>query len=315
MMTTASIQSREPLPHAVADPWRRVSVVAVSHDSAAVIGPCLSCLGAGAEIILVDNESRDESREVARRARPDLRILHNAVGLGYGNGANCGLRLAGREFVLLINPDARLEPGAFERLIAAAERYPEAGVLAPALRGADGALAPSHNVGLFARPDYPARRDDPPPEGDLCADHVSGAVMLLRRTAIDAVGLFDASIFLYYDDDDLCLRMRQHGWSILLVADAVAEHIGGASVRPSRQARWEKYWHMAWSRLYMEHKYRGRRAMLRLALPTVLRYLGKSLAYLVSFNLTKLARDAARLCGSVGYLMGVAAMPRAGRRR
>ena len=293
------------------DPWQRVAAVTVTHHSAAVIGACLSRLGAGAEVIVVDNASDDASREIAHGARPDARLIHNRVGLGYGNGINCGLRLAHREFVLMINPDAMLMPEALTRLVAAADRYPSAAILAPLMLAPDGHAVASHDVGLLARSGRPRKRLDAECSGDLCADYLSGAAMLVRRRALDEVGGFDPNIFLYYEDDDLCLRLRRKGWSLVLVADAKVEHIGGGSVRAGWPALWEKFWHMAWSRLYLERKYRGTGAMLGVAAPLLVRYSGKAFLYLVAFNRMKLVRDAARFCGTAGYLLGIPAMPKA----
>jgi N-acetylglucosaminyl-diphospho-decaprenol L-rhamnosyltransferase len=293
-------------------PWARVSVVTVTHHSAAVIGRCLAALGEGAEIIVVDNASADDTRDIVRRTRPEARLLHNPVGLGYGNGLNCGLRLAGREFVLAMNPDAFFKGDALARLLAAADRYPDAAAFAPTFLDGEGRIVRSHDVGLFERDKFAWGPSYPEPDGDLCADYLAGAVLLIRRAVLESIGFFDPNIFLYYEDDDLCYRIKQTGRSLVLVAGAYVEHIGGGSGRASRQAQWEKHWHMAWSRLYIERKYHGTAAMLSLGLPRLVRYGLKSLGYLLVGNGEKLRRDAARLGGTAAYLVGRPAVPRAG---
>ena len=82
-------------------PWRRTSVVAVTHHSAGVIGDCLGPLLDAAEIIIVDNASADDTREIVRRTVPGVRLTHNRTGLGFGNGANIGLGQVTGEFALL----------------------------------------------------------------------------------------------------------------------------------------------------------------------------------------------------------------------
>lgn len=289
------------------DPWRRVAVLAVTHHSAAVIGDCLKSVAGASEVIVVDNASADDSCAIVARAAPGARIFHNPVGLGFGNGANIGLGAVTREFVLLINPDAVMAAGAVETLLAAADRYPEAAMLTPTVVDQAGAHVTSHDVGVLDRGRFPSGRSDPTPEGDLSAHYLSGAIMLLRMRALRAVGFFDPAIFLYYEDDDLCLRLRRGGWSLVLVRDAVASHIGGGSIGTGWDRVWEKFWHISWSHLYIVQKYAGAAAMHRIAWPNLCRFAVKSLGDALGFRKAKLVRDLARLCGTSGYLLGITA--------
>jgi len=283
------------------DNWQRVSAVTVTHHSAAVIGACLRSVAPAGQIIVVDNASADQTRDIVRREAPTATLIENAVGLGFGNGCNCGIRVAGREFLLMINPDAELEPGALDALVAAADRYPKAGIIGPTILNPDGTVEPSHDDGLFERR---PRGAEVPPEGDLCAAYLSGAVLLVRKTALDEVGGFDPAIFLYYEDDDLCYRFRAKGWSLVRIAAARVRHVGGGSIGSGWDRLWEKFWHMSWSRLYIEEKYHGRAAMRRIAWPNVVRFAAKSLGYLIVLNRRKLWRDLARFCGTAAYLLG-----------
>ena len=289
------------------DPWQRVAVLAVTHHSAAVIGDCLRSLGGAQEVIVVDNASEDASRAIVAGAVPHVRLFHNRVGLGFGNGANIGLAAVTREFVLLINPDAVMAEGAVAKLLAAADRYPRAAMLTPTILDRHGAHVPSHDVGVLDRGRFPAGRRDPRPEGDLSANYLSGAIMLLRMQALREVGFFDPDIFLYYEDDDLCLRLRRGGWSLVLVEAAVASHIGGGSIGTGWDRVWEKFWHISWSHLYITEKYAGRAAMRRMAWPNLVRFALKSLGDALGLRRAKLVRDVARLCGTAGYLLGVTA--------
>ena len=286
------------------EPWGRVSAVIVTHNSAEVIESCLKSVGRAAEVIVVDNASADSTLETVESVHRPALIVKIADNLGYGAAANEGFSRATREFLLLINPDAALEDQALERLVAAADRYQRAGIVAPRLVDADGHVQRSHDAGLFAREGLARKRTDPDPEGDISAGFLSGAVMLLRKEAVDAAGGFDPAIFLYYEDDDLCLRLREKGWSLVLVPAAAARHIGGASEPWSLHAHWQGNWHMGWSRLYLENKHRGAQAMRKEALRACLRYAGRSLAHLARFDRIKFERNFARLCGSIGYLLG-----------
>lgn len=285
-------------------PSDTITVVTVTCFSERVIGNWLARLPGDHPAIVTDNCSQDATKDIVR-ASGRATLIANDVNVGFGTATNQGLLQGDSDFVLMLNPDAQLRPGSLDHLLAAAQRYPEAGILAPVLRTPQDAWEVSHDVDMFRRQDLPSRRNDPEPVGDLCADFVSGAAMLVRRTALQQVGGFDPAIFLYYEDDDFCLRMRRAGWSLIRVADAMADHVGGGSVRRSLRNHWVKYWHFGWSRLYIEKKYNGTAAMLRIAIPALLRFGTKALFYFVTDYRNKGLRDAARFCGSLAYLIGM----------
>ena len=295
------------MPPSADNTWQRVAVLAVTHHSGAVIGDCLRALAGAEEVVIVDNASDDDSRDIVAGLVPHVRLFHNRVGLGFGNGANIGLGAVTREFVLLINPDAVMAEGAVAKLLAAADRYPGAAMLTPTIIDQHGSHVTSHDVGVLDRGRFPSGRCDPRPEGDLSAHYLSGAIMLLRMQALREVGFFDPDIFLYYEDDDLCLRLRRGGWSLVLVAEAVAAHIGGGSIGTGWDRVWEKFWHISWSHLYITEKYAGRAAMRRIAWPNLIRFALKSLGDALGLRKAKLVRDVARLCGTAGYLLGIPA--------
>ena len=289
------------------DAWQRVSVVVVTHHSGAVIRHCLEPLGNAAQIIVVDNASDDDTLDIVAQAAPGCEVLRNQVGAGYGNGASQGLARVQTEFALLANPDAVVSDAALARLVDAADAFPEGALFGPTVIGPDSDVELSHDVGLFDRRNYGDRNQEAPPLGPCCAEFLSGAVTLLRMSAYREVGPFDPRLFLYYEDDDFCMRLRAAGFSLILVPDAVVSHVGGGSVRLSAHYYWEKYWHMAWSRLYLEEKYRGRAARRRTANANFLRFAGKTLGNAVILRRAKAWRDLARLFGTAGYILGVPA--------
>jgi N-acetylglucosaminyl-diphospho-decaprenol L-rhamnosyltransferase len=279
----------------------------VTHHSRAVIEDCLAGIGDGAEVIVIDNASDDGTPDLARRLSPTAFVQENAIGVGYGAGANQGLAKATREFALLANPDSKVDTIALEQLLEAADAYPDAALLAPRVLDDAGAYEPAHDIELFQRHSMPRRAHEMPPDGPVCADYLSGAVVLLRMASYRDIGPFDEAIFLYYEDDDFCMRIRKAGFSAVLVPQAQVHHGGGGSVRPSAHYRWEKYWHMAWSRLYLEQKYHGRAACAAIAWPNLLRYAAKTLGNVLTLRRAKAWRDLARLFGTAGYILHVPA--------
>lgn len=284
--------------------WERVTVVTVTHKSGRVIGTCLQNLSHALRVVVVDNASDDDTREIVRQTAPQADLVLNPVGLGYGNGANLGLERVGTEFALMVNPDSIIPEGAVAKLVDAADQFPEAAMLAGALINDDGSVELSHDVGLFDRRNYGKRGNEPDPCGPLCAEFLSGAVVLLRMAHLRKTGFFDPHFFLYYEDDDMCLRLRRAGYSLILVPDARIRHVGGGSVRPSAHYYWEKFWHFAWSRLYLEEKYHGFVAMLKVALPNLVKLFFKALGYGLTLQRPKARRDAAKFLGTFGYLLG-----------
>lgn len=305
MHTAAEISATQPGPNS--DPWSRVSVVVVTHHSAAVVGSCLAGLGPSAELIIIDNASDDDTLQIVNDTAPKALVEKNTTGVGYGAGANQGLARATREFALLANPDSKIDTPAMTALLAAADAFPDAALLSPRILDDMGRDEPAHDVAMFRRGDYPARAGEVPPDGPCCAEYLSGAVVLLRMSTLEHIGPFDEAIFLYYEDDDFCLRLQRAGYSAVLVPDAIVEHAGGGSVRPSAHYRWEKFWHMAWSRLYIEDKFHGVRARSGLAWANLGRYALKIVANALRFDRAKTWRDLARFCGTAGYILAIPA--------
>ena len=293
------------------DPWQRITAVAVAYRSADVIGACLESVAQAKAVVVVDNASDDGSVAAARAALPSTIVVSNPVNQGFGRANNRGAALAETEFVLFINPDAVLEAGALEALIAAADRYPDAAMLAPAILTPSGERIATHNVGLFDQ-NRMGGKARVLPDGDVCADFLSGALMLVRTGAFRSVGGFDANIFLYYEDDDLCLRLRRSGFALVQVPAAAARHLGGQSSPPTPDVVHRKFWHMAWSRLYLEAKHQGVHAARATALRNTLSYGVKIAAHAIARHRDKMLRDKARLAGTLSYLRGRTALAEAG---
>ena len=168
----------------IGDAAGAVDAVIVTFNSEAVIGSCLASLPPSIAVTIVDNGSRDDTLAVARAARPDAHIVRTPRNMGYGAAANLGFAGGTAPYAILINPDVVLRDGAIEALVAAGERYPDAGLLAPCSRDASGRIEfrrrTAHARFLTNPGGAPAE-----PEGDCCAPYVGGAMMMFRRTALD----------------------------------------------------------------------------------------------------------------------------------
>ncbi len=287
-------------------PAAAITAIVVSYDSAEVLPACLDALAReGVPAIVVDNASADDSRGIAERR--GARLLANARNEGYGRANNRGVAAAATPYVLIVNPDLELKPGAAAALLAAAERYPDAGMLAPRI------VEPSGRVFL-----QPRSLLSPPhlnrsgamtiPEGDACLPFLSGACLLVRRALFLALGGFDPAIFLFYEDDDLCRRMRDAGHALVHVDGAEARHGRGRSSAPSPRRRFKARWHLAWSERYVAQKY----GLPGPAASRTLENLAKAAGYGLLLNREKMSAHAGSAAGARAWARGETALAHEG---
>jgi len=253
-----------------------ISVVVVTYNSAADIAACVYAVAAStvpAEIIVVDNASRDATvgvAEAALRALPNARLIPNQDNLGFAVAANIGLRAAQGDFILFLNPDCFVRPDTIERALRALVANPKAGMAGCLLLNADG----SEQAGgrrytptpwralmrvlkldrVFRHPRFSSflMHLEPLPQAAAAVEAIAGAFMLVRREALEQVGPLDEGYFLHCEDLDWCLRFRKVGWDVLFVPDAVASHGKGRS-SAGRPIRVEYYKHQGMLRFYGKH--------------------------------------------------------------
>jgi GT2 family glycosyltransferase len=236
-----------------------LSVVVVTYQSRDHILACLRSLDAGMraneerspalawECVVLDNDSRDGTPELVAGEAPWARLVRTGANLGYAKAVNRGIAATSGAMVLVLNPDCVWHPGAIQALAAWLGSHPRCGVAAPRILNPDGTLEYSargypdsltflfNRYSLFSRlwPGNPWSRryllldwDHASPRS---VDWVSGAAMLVRRAAIEAVGAMDEAFFMFNEDVDWCRRMNEAGWSVDYVPAATVVHHIGAS--------------------------------------------------------------------------------------
>jgi N-acetylglucosaminyl-diphospho-decaprenol L-rhamnosyltransferase len=220
-------------------------VVIVAHNPGHLLAEAVASAveQAGAERVWVmDAETADGSVE-ALQGRPEAVHIVPVPNAGFAAANNRGIGLTDSPFVLLLNPDAVLRPGALDALLATAEANPQAGIVGPLVLNADTSVQ-ANSFGRFPslatavglrlwrigqRLRGNLNQSPKAPTSAASVDWVTGAAMLVRRTAIDDVGPMDEGFFLYYEDTEWCHRMRDHGWDVLLEPGArVVHHLGGS---------------------------------------------------------------------------------------
>lgn len=283
-----------------------ITAIVVTFNSAAVLPDCLAALSRNrVPAIVVDNASEDASCDIARTHGAD--VIRNGRNEGYGRANNQGIVAAQTKYVLVVNPDLQISNGAVNRLVAAAARYLDAGVLAPRI------VEPSGRIffqprSLLSPPQLNNANASSIPSGDACVPFVSGACLLFRRDTFLRVGGFDPAIFLFYEDDDLCRRMRDAGHSVIFVDDAVAFHSRGQSTPTSSSRRFRARWHLAWSERYIAEKYGLPAASMWGAVSSI----AKTIGYAFALNPRKCVAHAGSVAGALAWRRGASALEREG---
>jgi N-acetylglucosaminyl-diphospho-decaprenol L-rhamnosyltransferase len=264
-----------------------VLVVTVTHNTGDTLEAFLDSLedacSTELSVIVVDNASSDLTVERASAAAHHATILELPDNAGYGAGVSAGIAAQGDdvEYVLITNPDVTFSPGSIDALIQAADELSDAGSFGPCILDSGGIVYPSARnlpslrtgIGhaVFGRvwPSNPwsrAYRSDQNygPERRT-AGWLSGACLLVRKAAYDAVDGFDPRFFMYFEDVDLGARLGQMGWTNVYVPTAVVTHTGAHSTSSSAKLMERVHHNSAY--IYLAHKYSAwYLAPLRLAL-------------------------------------------------
>jgi len=239
------------------DAPRRVSALIVSYNTRALLLESIASVvnQPGVETIVVDNASRDGSARAVADQFPTVQLIQSDRNLGFAGGVNRAAACAKGRALLVLNPDARLEPDALDLLLEVLDRTPRAALVGPTLRYADGSLQPAafRFPGLvqIALDLFPiARLTDSSLNGRIASrapgplqiDHPLGACMLIDRAAWQDVGLLDEGYFMYLEEIDWCRRARQRGWQVWHQPAAVAIHHGGQSTRQQPDVMFAQLW-------------------------------------------------------------------------
>jgi GT2 family glycosyltransferase len=286
----------------------KVSIIIVNYNSRDEIVGCLEQLRVTRsessradqerriwfETIVVDNDSGDDSVAVIRADFPEVHLIAHERNAGFAAGNNLGIQVARGEYVLLLNPDARLSFTALRHLLGVMEARERCQVAGASLVDEAGRPQPSARVfphpgaklllktGLgrwFGYQDPEAR---PLPDEPCVVDWVVGACFLMRASALARHGGLDERYFLYFEEIDFCLNVKRAGGEVWFVPDALVRHAGGASSRDSD-----------------EHRSSAGRQIERFRIESEIRYYRKNYGPLT-----------ATLAGATEFLIGMVALVR-----
>jgi len=242
-----------------------LSVILVNYNNGTAIASCLSTIfrylsprSGEYEVLVVDNSSTDNSRQLLHEGFPGLNLIENPKNVGFSRAVNQAFRRSRGKYILLLNPDMTVLPESVNKMTGFMDDHPQVGLLLPKLLNPDGTLQLSCRTFY----DFPILFFRKTPLGKMFPNHRVirrhlmmdwnhekarevdwglGACMLLRRAAISGNDLLDERFFLYFEDVDLCFRLKKEGWKVIYYPEAVMVH---AHMRHSSRgwisrAKWE----------------------------------------------------------------------------
>lgn len=236
-----------------------LSIVIVNWNTKDLLIQCLKSLDQTLqrlkmEIFVVDNGSVDGSVELVREKFPGAIVIQNPMNLGFAKANNQALNLSKGKFTLLLNPDTQVKEGAIETLKVFMDAHPEAGVAGAQLLNADGSkqnsianfpslateLLNKSLLRLLFPKTFPGKESNI--SEPIEVESVIGACMMVRREAMEQVGLLDEDYFLFLEETDWCYRIKKAGWKVYHVPQAEVYHFQGKSAeKDKKRAKVEYY--------------------------------------------------------------------------
>jgi N-acetylglucosaminyl-diphospho-decaprenol L-rhamnosyltransferase len=228
-----------------------LSIVLVCWNNSSYMDACLKSLYETGlkntfDIIVVDNGSTDGSQQMLTEKYPQVKILQNPGNVGLGKASNQGIQATTGKYVLLLNNDTIVNGQAFDEMINFLDQNPRTGAVGGKLLNPDGTTQAGYNyfsslpeeflvatrLGLLIRRGYPAVMDA---NEIRSVDWLGSACLMVRRSALDKVGLLDEGYFIYGDETDLQYRLKKAGWEVYFLPHATTIHFGGRSMN-----RWSR---------------------------------------------------------------------------
>lgn len=265
-----------------------ITVVSVSYNSSRILPDMLRSIPTGVSTIVVNNGGSDGDQLAELAAEFGCTVVDSGANLGFGGGCNLGIQHASTRFILLLNPDAELGTGALEALLEAAARHEHTTAFGPSIMNADGSCQFKRRSVLLPRNEWLPRGF---PESECTVPVLTGSAIFAARDVFLAHP-FDTNIFMYHEDDDWSLRVRDTGKLVYVPTAQVCHRAGHSSGRDQSITRFKAF-HQAQSRIYALRKHSRPFARLR----TCAQALGKLLS---PVNLLS-ARQRAK---NIGYFLG-----------
>ena len=232
-----------------------LSVIVVNWNTRDLLADCLRSVyetvhDLAYEVFVVDNASTDGSIAMVRERFPNVHLIENSENVGFARANNQAIAQATGRYLMLLNSDATLTLNSASKMVSFCELHSDIAVLGPSLVDAQGvpqlswAAFPSlwsELLSVHVRTKRPYPAVNMPGERAFSVDWLAGACLLVRRSTVERVGAMDEAFFLYCEETDWCLRIKESGGAIVYLPAAEAVHLEGRSSRQSSRSAWLRY--------------------------------------------------------------------------
>jgi GT2 family glycosyltransferase len=276
-----------------------LTVIIVTYNSAHCIMDLGKSLREFPHIIVVDNNSDDDTIFQTEVHLPEAMVIKNSMNMGFGTANNIGLKTVKTKFCLLLNPDCEINIHSALKMIESALIFPSAAIIAPQLIGKNSKLEINYRW-----PKTLWSSNCPGADGCCSVGFACGAALLLNMNIMEGIGFFDESFFLYYEDDDLCHRVFNAKKSIIINPEVRLIHSSRGSVRGKNPLKSEyiRGYHHAQSKILYARKYKSLKKSKTLLLMTLLGAIFSFPLRVIAFSPKLISRQAGRIIGLMRML-------------
>ena len=275
---------------------QNLSIVIVTLRSEKVIDRCISSINKNLPIIVVENSDNLKFKNYLENNYKNVQCILSKENLGTGTGYNIGIKFSKTDYVYVINPDITLEVNALDEIFLASKKLDDFSILSPISSDVN-----FPNYGMIEEKKNYEEKNSP-----FKVKYVDGFSMLLNKNKFENNNYFDESFFMYWENNDICIRVINDGGSVFIVPKAKIKHLGAKAVDPKffKEVELSRNWHWMWSTFNYHRKYKGFFISLLIVLPKLISAIIKILIYTLIFNKEKKKIYYQRLSGLINAIMG-----------
>ena len=271
-----------------------LTFIIVTFKSNHIIDECIESLPKNSNIIIIENSNNIELKKILEAKYSNINVIVQENS-GMGSANNKGIKLCKTDYAFVINPDVKFYENTMHELIALSSKYNDYSILAPIC---DDEKYPNYKIKNKRiknyHPDF------------LDVDSVDGYAMLINKNKFSDNIYFDEQIFLYLENDDLCLRKKKENHKIYIAKKAKIHHMGGKSHSPihEKEIEFSRNWHWMWSKFYFNKKHYGYSMALLIVFPSLITSMIKFFYYFVTSNKFKKKIYIMRFLGLLNSIFG-----------
>ena len=275
---------------------QNLSIVIVTLRSEKVIDHCINSINKNLPIIVVENSDNLKFKNYLENNYKNVQCILSKENLGTGAGYNIGIKFSKTDYVYVINPDIILEANALDEIFLATKKLDDFSILSPI---SSDVHFPNY-VMIKEKKNYKEKNLP------FKVKYVDGFSMLLNKKKFKNNYYFDENFFMYWENNDICIRVINDGGSVFIVPRAKIKHLGAKAVDPKffKEIELSRNWHWMWSTFNYHRKYKGFFISLLIVLPKLISAIIKILIYTLILNKEKKKIYYQRLSGLINAIMG-----------